>query len=298
MSLLSSSCVKPTGTSGSGAPPPAPRSTPSAGTRAPRAASRYRPTARRSTLRADDTVLAWAVDHVRRFGVRFALPAQPHDLPNVPQTHRRSPGAPRSRCGMATASPCVRSAPSSAGWFGINRSPRNDARLQRLAARRRPTRRRRGAVVPWPAVAEPRRPEDERAVRRVRPVGSAARGCRSSHARDLGHRQRRPRPHSPASGRGDPVAIAPDDRHVAVGLTDGRVLVATVDGGAVRTLRPHGSPNVSLAELPGDAFALTHVVVTPDSSTAIAVFDDGNGIAWPLRLTAWETRACRIAGPT
>jgi hypothetical protein len=37
-------------------------------------------------------------------------------------------------------------------------------------------------------------------------------------------------------------------------------------------------------------------VVTPDSSTAIAVLDDGNGIAWPLRLTAWETRACRIAG--
>src|SRR5262249_10069698 len=55
---------------------------------------------------------------------------------------------------------------------------------------------------------------------------------------------------SPLPGAATAVAVAPDGSRVAVGLTDGRVLVTTADGETTATLRPHGAPNVSLAFLP------------------------------------------------
>jgi WD40 repeat protein len=45
------------------------------------------------------------------------------------------------------------------------------------------------------------------------------------------------------------VAVAPDGSRIAVGLADGRVLVADADGATTTTLHPHGTPNVSLAFL-------------------------------------------------
>jgi WD40 repeat protein len=46
------------------------------------------------------------------------------------------------------------------------------------------------------------------------------------------------------------VAVAPDGKGIAIGLADGRVLVAGADGATKTTLHPHGTPNVSLAFLP------------------------------------------------
>ena len=46
------------------------------------------------------------------------------------------------------------------------------------------------------------------------------------------------------------VAVAPDGSRIAIGLADGRVLVAGADGATTTTLHPHGTPNVSLAFLP------------------------------------------------
>jgi WD40 repeat protein len=45
------------------------------------------------------------------------------------------------------------------------------------------------------------------------------------------------------------VAVAPDGSRIAIGLTDGRVLVAGADGATTMTVHAHGAPNVSLAFL-------------------------------------------------
>ena len=47
-----------------------------------------------------------------------------------------------------------------------------------------------------------------------------------------------------------------------------------------------------LARFSGDPFALTRVLA--DGTDAIAVFDDGAAVVWPLRPTSWEQRACAI----
>jgi hypothetical protein len=35
--------------------------------------------------------------------------------------------------------------------------------------------------------------------------------------------------------------------------------------------------------------------VTPDARTALAFYDTGHAVAWPLDRAAWAARACRVA---
>src|SRR5262249_28129758 len=71
-------------------------------------------------------------------------------------------------------------------------------------------------------------------------------------------------------------------------------LTSSLTGGTVRMWSLPRLP--PLVGLPRDAFVLTHVAVTPDARAALAVFNTGAGIAWPLELGSWEARACRVAG--
>ena len=81
---------------------------------------------------------------------------------------------------------------------------------------------------------------------------------------------------------------------IAVPSDGAFVLTSSLTGG---TVREWSSPGLKpLAELPGDPFVPTGVAIARDSRTALAVFDDGHGIAWPIARSAWVVRACRVAG--
>jgi DNA-binding SARP family transcriptional activator/WD40 repeat protein/energy-coupling factor transporter ATP-binding protein EcfA2 len=318
----------------------------------------------------DGTILAWAIDHGRRFGNRFTIPSQPRDLPHVPQTPplalvggdaiavRESTGV--AECPLRTL--VCRALPRSAGAFvtvlAANGATlavgRSDGSVE-LRSPGRPARRLTGLPGSVQSIAfAPSAARVAAAGLHALALWDAASGARTGLLQ------------LPTAGTA--VAIGPDGRRLAVGLADGRVLVTTVGGGDTRTLRPHGSPNLSvaflpdgtlltgsydgalerwsaadgrrlaaaasaptgpvasivvapdgrtvltsslttgtirewsaahlqlLAEFPGDPFSLTNVAITPNGGAAIAVFDSGNGIVWPLRLGDWEERACRIAG--
>jgi WD40 repeat protein len=196
----------------------------------------------------DGTVLAWAVDQPRRFGVRFDVPRQPPQLPNVPQT---PPGAVtqaglvvRDGNGLAACTPTCRPIAGSAGrlvtalastpgLFAVGRAG--------------------GGVELW-AGARPVRPL------RGLPTNVQSLAFSASHSLLVGagvhtlaiwnsatgellHARRLP-------AAATAVAVAPDGKGIAIGLADGRVLVAGADGATKTTLHPHGTPNVSLAFLP------------------------------------------------
>src|SRR5262249_4327191 len=74
------------------------------------------------------------------------------------------------------------------------------------------------------------------------------------------------------------------DRAVTSSLTTGTIQEWTTEG-----LR-------LLAELPGGPFALTATAFIANGRTAIALFDNGSGISWPVTLADWQRRACRVAG--
>jgi WD40 repeat protein len=196
----------------------------------------------------DGTVLAWAVDQPRRFGVRFGVPPQPAQLPNVPQT----PPVAVSGAGLvvrdgngiaACASACrpvsgstgrlVTALTSKPGFFAVGRAG--------------------GGVELW-ADGHPVRP-----LRGLRTnVQSLAFSASSSLL--VGAGVRTLAIWDPATGAllharrlpaaATAVAVAPDGSRIAIGLADGRVLVASADGTTTSTLHPHGTPNVSLAFLP------------------------------------------------
>ena len=72
------------------------------------------------------------------------------------------------------------------------------------------------------------------------------------------------------------------------------VLTSSLTGGTLHELSlPKLQP---LADLPGDPFVRTAVGLTSDGHTALAMFDNGAGIEWPLDPSNWTARACRTAG--
>lgn len=100
-----------------------------------------------------------------------------------------------------------------------------------------------------------------------------------------------------ADGRSLAVAqSAPSGPSASIAVAAGgdTVFTSSLTTGTIREWSP--ARLQLLAEFPGDPFSLTHVVVMPNGAEAIAVFDDGSGITWPLRRGDWERRACRIAG--
>jgi DNA-binding SARP family transcriptional activator/WD40 repeat protein len=80
---------------------------------------------------------------------------------------------------------------------------------------------------------------------------------------------------------------------IAVAPGGASVLTSSLTGGTIREWSPRLAP---LAELPGDPFVLTGVAVAPGARTALALFSNGHGVAWPLDRAAWAARACRVAG--
>src|SRR5262249_3568321 len=82
------------------------------------------------------------------------------------------------------------------------------------------------------------------------------------------------------------ATAAPSGPVASIAVTPGgrAILTSSLTTGTVRQWSV--GELALLAEYPGDAFALT----------AIAVFDNGAGITWPIRLGAWERRACALAG--
>lgn len=80
---------------------------------------------------------------------------------------------------------------------------------------------------------------------------------------------------------------------IVVKPQDSLVLTSSLTSG---TLHEWSLPGLQpLANLPGDPFAPTNVGLTRDGRVALAVFNDGRGIAWPLDVSAWASRACREA---
>jgi DNA-binding SARP family transcriptional activator/WD40 repeat protein len=196
----------------------------------------------------DGTVLAWAVDQVRRFGVRFDVPPQPHQLPNVPQAPpaavTRFGLVVRDGNGLAVCAPACRPIARSTGRLvtalasapGLLAVGRAGGGVE-LWAGDRPVRSLRGLPtnVQSLAFANSRRLLTGVGVRTLA-IWNPATGA-LLHSRQL-----------PAAATA--VAVAPDGSRLAIGLADGRVLVTGTDDATTTTLHPHGTPNVSLAFLP------------------------------------------------
>jgi DNA-binding SARP family transcriptional activator/WD40 repeat protein len=196
----------------------------------------------------DGTVLAWAVDQPRRFGVRFEVPPQPAQLPNVPQTPpvavTRAGLVVRDGNGIAACSPACRPVSGSTGRLvtalastpGLVAVGRAGGGVE-LWADGRPVRQLRGLPTNVQSLAF--------SASRSLLVGAGVRSLAiwNSATGELLHARRLP---TAATA----VAVAPDGSRIAVGLASGRVLVAGADGATITTLHPHGAPNVSLAFLP------------------------------------------------
>jgi WD40 repeat protein len=196
----------------------------------------------------DGTVLAWAVDQARRFGVRFDVPPQPPQLPNVPQTPpvavTRAGLVVRDGNGLAACAPACRPVVGSAGRLVTALA----ATPELLAVGRAG-----GGVELW---------ADGRRVRPLRGLPTNVQSLAFAASRPLlaGAGVRTLATWNPATGAlvharplpatATAVAVAPDGSRIAVGLADGRVLVAGADGATTTMLHPHGTPNVSLAFLP------------------------------------------------
>jgi WD40 repeat protein len=90
-----------------------------------------------------------------------------------------------------------------------------------------------------------------------------------------------------------PIAPTGPVAGIAVGPRGAFVLTSSLTGGTIREWSPRLEP---LADLPGDPFVPTGVAVTPDARTALAIESDGHGAAWSLGRSAWEARACGVAG--
>ena len=177
--------------------------------------------------------------------------AQPPQLPKVPQTPpvavTRAGLVVRDGNGLATCAPRSLVCRPLAG---IDRAARDRARLDAGAARGRARRRR---VELW---------SGGRPVRRLGGLATNVQSLAFAASRTLlaGVGVRTLAIWNPATGAllharrlpaaATAVAVAPDGSRIAIGLADGRVLVAGADGATTATLHPHGAPNVSLAFLP------------------------------------------------
>jgi WD40 repeat protein len=199
----------------------------------------------------DGSVLAWAVDQARRFGVRFDVPRQPPQLPKVPQTPpvavTRAGLVVRDGNGLATCAPDSLVCRPLAGSTG--RLVTALASTPALLAVGRAG----GAVELW---------SGGRPVRRLGGLATNVQSLAFAGSQLLlaGVGVQELAIWNPATGAllhtrrlpaaATAVAVAPERSSIAVGLADGRVLVAGADGETTATLRPHGAPNVSLAFLP------------------------------------------------
>jgi DNA-binding SARP family transcriptional activator/WD40 repeat protein len=196
----------------------------------------------------DGTVLAWAVDQARRFSVRLDVPPQPAQLPNVPQTPpvaaTRAGFVVRDGNGLATCAPACRPVAGSTG-----RLVTAVASTPALLAVGRAG----GGVELWAGGRRMRRLGGLRtnvqalAFAASRPLlaGAGVRTLATWNPATGALLDARPLPAAATA-----VAVAPDGSRIAIGLADGRVLVAGPDGATITMLHPHGAPNVSLAFLP------------------------------------------------
>jgi DNA-binding SARP family transcriptional activator/WD40 repeat protein len=233
------------------------------------------------------TIVAWDVGASRRFGVPFVVPPQPHELPNLPQTPPLAAGRDgfvvRDGTGLDVCSFRTTACSPVAGSQGALVSALSGSGGLVAVGRRggvvelwRGGRRRRlvglASTVQGVAVAGDLVAAADRRTLEVWQAGSGAAAA----------------PPVALPAQATAVALAADGRRVAVGLQDGRVLVAG-PGDARLFLRPRGAPNVSVA------FAPDGTLLTGSFDGAIERWDGARRVGAAPSVSAGPVAAISVA---